>query len=127
MGDRDKFRRAFAGAIIHDTFNFLSVCVLLPIELATGYTEKLSLEIVKTINFDSSVKEPEFLNAITKPLTQKIIRLDKNVLTLIATSNDSEIDLPLIKHCSINLNASVCQLSYSHPVIIFKIYPRSLT
>ena len=102
MGDKEKFRRAFAGAIIHDTFNFLSVLVLLPIELATGYTEILSQEIVKTINFDSSVKEPEFLNAITKPLTQKIIQLDKNVFTQIATSNDSDTNLALIKHCKAN-------------------------
>ena len=31
-GDKDEFRRAFAGATVHDAFNFLAVLVLLPIE-----------------------------------------------------------------------------------------------
>lgn len=34
--ERAVFRRAFAGATIHDFFNFMSVLVLLPLELATG-------------------------------------------------------------------------------------------
>ncbi|MCB9897759.1 MAG: Na/Pi symporter [Planctomycetes bacterium] len=32
-----EFRRAFACATVHDVFNFCSVAVLLPLELATGY------------------------------------------------------------------------------------------
>jgi sodium-dependent phosphate cotransporter len=32
-----EFRRAFAGATVHDFFNLLSVAVLLPLELATGF------------------------------------------------------------------------------------------
>lgn len=35
-GDRDQFRRAFAGATVHDMFNWLAVAVLLPLEYATG-------------------------------------------------------------------------------------------
>lgn len=34
--NRDEFRRAFAGATVHDMFNWLSVIVLLPIEATTG-------------------------------------------------------------------------------------------
>ncbi len=33
----DEFRRAFAGATVHDFFNLLAVAILLPLELATGY------------------------------------------------------------------------------------------
>jgi len=33
------FRRAFAGATVHDFFNLLTVIILLPLELATGYLE----------------------------------------------------------------------------------------
>ena len=32
VADRDEFRRAFAGATVHDFFNWLTVLVLLPIE-----------------------------------------------------------------------------------------------
>lgn len=34
--DRSEFRRAFAGATVHDMFNWLTVIVLLPLEVATG-------------------------------------------------------------------------------------------
>ena len=35
-----EFRRAFAGATIHDFFNVVSVVLFLPLELATGFLEK---------------------------------------------------------------------------------------
>ena len=35
-GDRDQFRRAFGGATIYDMFNWLSVLILLPLEVASG-------------------------------------------------------------------------------------------
>jgi len=34
--NRDEFRRAFAGATVHDMFNWLTVIILLPVEMATG-------------------------------------------------------------------------------------------
>jgi sodium-dependent phosphate cotransporter len=40
MGRRDEFRRAFAAATCHDFFNFVTVAILLPFELLTGYLRK---------------------------------------------------------------------------------------
>lgn len=37
LGRRDEFERAFPVAICHDTFNYFSVLILLPLEMATGY------------------------------------------------------------------------------------------
>lgn len=37
---REEFRRAFAGATMHDFFNLIALGVLLPLELATGVLEK---------------------------------------------------------------------------------------
>jgi sodium-dependent phosphate cotransporter len=37
MTHKDEFRRAFSVATCHDFFNFMSVAVLLPLELATGF------------------------------------------------------------------------------------------
>lgn len=34
--DKGDFRRAFAGATVHDMFNWLTVIILLPIEVLTG-------------------------------------------------------------------------------------------
>ena len=36
IADKNEFRRAFAGATVHDIFNWLSVCVLLPLEVIVG-------------------------------------------------------------------------------------------
>ncbi len=40
-----EFRRAFAGATVHDFFNLLTVLVALPIELATGFLSSLARNI----------------------------------------------------------------------------------
>ena len=40
MGRRAEFRRAFAVANCHDFFNYFSVLMLLPLELATGFLQK---------------------------------------------------------------------------------------
>lgn len=34
--DKNDFRRAFAGATVHDMFNWMSVIVLLPLEVVSG-------------------------------------------------------------------------------------------
>merc|ERR1712176_85535 len=51
MGDGDQLERAFAAATVHDMFNFLSVAVFLPIELITGYLNRLTSACVR--NFSS--------------------------------------------------------------------------
>ena len=35
-GKGREFKRAFSGATVHDVFNWLTVLVLLPLEVATG-------------------------------------------------------------------------------------------
>merc|ERR1719376_245610 len=42
VGDRAVFRRAYAGATVHDMFNWSAVAILLPIEIVTGMLEKLT-------------------------------------------------------------------------------------
>ena len=37
---REEFKRAISAATVHDFFNFICVCILLPLELATGILEK---------------------------------------------------------------------------------------
>jgi hypothetical protein len=37
IGDRTEFSRAFACAVVHDIFNWLSVTVLLVLEILTGF------------------------------------------------------------------------------------------
>jgi len=41
----------------------------------------------------SSIKEPEILTALTKPLSKLIIELDKKALNDVATSGENSTDL----------------------------------
>eukprot|EP00090_Calanus_glacialis_P021312 TRINITY_DN32887_c0_g1_i1.p1 TRINITY_DN32887_c0_g1~~TRINITY_DN32887_c0_g1_i1.p1 ORF type:complete len:623 (-),score=92.71 TRINITY_DN32887_c0_g1_i1:471-2339(-) len=87
--ERDQFERAFAGATVHDCFNWLTVSVLLTLEVTTGYLYKLTSLVTNSgiINpSDNSShhadpgKRINVLGAITKPLTSTIIQIDKSVL-----------------------------------------------
>ncbi len=40
MGRKEEFRRAFAVATCHDFFNYMTVALLLPLEMLTGYLQK---------------------------------------------------------------------------------------
>ncbi|XP_046570773.1 sodium-dependent phosphate transport protein 2B-like [Haliotis rubra] len=97
IGDRDRFRRAFGGATLHDMFNWLTVLVLLPIEVASGYLYRLSGLMVQNINADPNVENPDLLKAVTKPLTGKIIELDNDVIRAIARGDNTTHTL--IKFC----------------------------
>ncbi|XP_070535106.1 sodium-dependent phosphate transport protein 2B-like [Ptychodera flava] len=44
--DREAFRLSFAGATVHDCFNWLAVAILLPLECATGYLYHVTDAIV---------------------------------------------------------------------------------
>ena len=59
MGRRDEFERAFPIAVCHDVFNYLTVLILLPLEIMTGYLQKAAvalagfLEGVTGVDYDS--------------------------------------------------------------------------
>ncbi|KAM8940257.1 sodium-dependent phosphate transport protein 2B [Pelodytes ibericus] len=96
-GDRNEFRRAFAGATVHDFFNWLSVLVLLPLEIASGYLYHLTYAIVTSFNIKTGEDAPDMLKVITEPLTKGIIQLDKKVIEQIASGNPDAKNLSLIK------------------------------
>jgi len=62
MGRKEEFQRAFPVAICHDVFNYLSVLVLLPIEVATGFLRRTatfiatSLEGVGGFSYESPLR-----------------------------------------------------------------------
>ena len=45
MARRDEFRRAFAVGTCHDFFNFLTVAILLPLELTTGFLRSMATSL----------------------------------------------------------------------------------
>ncbi|XP_023572216.1 sodium-dependent phosphate transport protein 2A isoform X2 [Octodon degus] len=96
-GDRTDFRRAFAGATVHDCFNWLSVLVLLPLEAATGYLHHITELVVASFNIRGGRDAPDLLKIITEPFTKLIIQLDKSVITSIATGDESLRNHSLIR------------------------------
>ncbi|XP_051517928.1 sodium-dependent phosphate transport protein 2B-like [Myxocyprinus asiaticus] len=96
-GDRNEFRRAFAGATVHDFFNWLSVLVLLPLEVASGYLYRLTELIIDSFNIQTGADAPDLLKVITVPLTKNIIQLDSSVISGIATGDPAARNKSLIK------------------------------
>ena len=62
MARREEFRRAFAVATCHDFFNFITVGILLPMELMTGYLRSAATSIASLLagtegyKYDSPLK-----------------------------------------------------------------------
>uniref|UniRef100_A0A665U4F0 Sodium-dependent phosphate transport protein 2A n=1 Tax=Echeneis naucrates TaxID=173247 RepID=A0A665U4F0_ECHNA len=95
--ERTEFQRAFAGATIHDCFNWLSVLVLLPLELVSGLMARLSHLLVTSFRLQPGEDAPELLKVITEPVTKLIIQLDKCVITEIAMGNEDMRNRSLVK------------------------------
>ncbi|XP_054995770.1 sodium-dependent phosphate transport protein 2B [Sorex araneus] len=96
-GDRNEFRRAFAGATVHDFFNWLSVFVLLPLEAATHYLELLTNLVVNSFHFKNGEDAPALLKVITDPFTKLIIQLDKKVINQIAMNDEMAKNKSMVK------------------------------
>merc|ERR1712139_701728 len=47
--DVNEFKRGFQGATVHDAFNFLSVCVLFPVQVATNFLGLASDSIAEMV------------------------------------------------------------------------------
>ena len=65
MGRKDEFVRAFSVATCHDFFNFMTVAVLLPVELATGYLRQTAVALSSTFGGIAGVRyESPFKDAL---------------------------------------------------------------
>ncbi len=76
-----EFRRAFAGATMHDFFNLMAVAILLPIEMLTGVLQKSATWLTGVIGFGGvAYKSP--IKAFIGTLAKGPIRLVTDVLDL---------------------------------------------
>jgi len=83
LGNGDELERAFAGATVHDMFNFLTVSILFPIELITHV-----LYYFTKVMLPAEVKDGEKwvgpVKKIVGPLGNLILKANKKVSTKIA-------------------------------------------
>ena len=102
--ERNEFRRAFAGAVVHVSFNWLSVLVFLPLEVISGYLRRLTGRIIKVLDLTESKKtNQKLLKVVTEPFTELLIQIDKKVITKIALGKAESGDVSLIKHCNVDI------------------------
>ncbi len=79
--NNSNFKNAFAAATIHDFFNILSVIVILPIELATGFLSKFSLFIANSLyGISGNLKYSSPLKVAIKPFSKAIQVFSQKIL-----------------------------------------------
>lgn len=118
-GEREQFRRAFACANVHDMFNWLSAFVLLIVETMTGYLETVTGYLVEHMHgsknsnsTETGAKSPDFLKVLTRPFTNVVVQLDKNVLQGWATNDPLYVNATIMKTgCAVN---STCPYLLAH-------------
>jgi solute carrier family 34 (sodium-dependent phosphate cotransporter) len=72
---RGEFERAFAGATVHDLFNFLTVLVLFPLEMATGYLARTSVVLAELVADIGGLQLFDPVKAVVRPLASGIVDL----------------------------------------------------
>ncbi|XP_053552156.1 sodium-dependent phosphate transport protein 2C-like, partial [Bombina bombina] len=106
-GDRNEFRRAFGGSAVHGIFNWLTVLVLLPIEIGTGYLYHVSKAIINSFNIYAGGDAPDILKVITVPFTHLIIRLDSAVIAGNALNDPETKNMSLIKRWCVTQDVNI--------------------
>ncbi len=69
---REEFQRAFAGATVHDFFNWMAVAILLPIELATGYLARVSSSVQSALEGAGGIALFNPLREVVRPVSKEL-------------------------------------------------------
>ncbi|MCL6268712.1 Na/Pi symporter [Sansalvadorimonas sp. 2012CJ34-2] len=83
LGKRKTFRRSFAAATVHGFFNLMAVFIFMPLEMATGFLEKLSSSLAHEVYSpgSSGVKMSGF--DFVKPMTKPVIHLFSDAFSVL--------------------------------------------
>jgi sodium-dependent phosphate cotransporter len=81
-----EFRRAFAGATMHDFFNILAVAVLLPLELATGFLSNTAAALAGLLGRSTDL-EFESPNSPIKAAVKAPVKLFENIMERLGAHN----------------------------------------
>ncbi|XP_007496694.2 sodium-dependent phosphate transport protein 2B-like isoform X2 [Monodelphis domestica] len=115
-GDREVFGRVFTGATIHDLFNWMTLIVLLPLELITDFLFQITESITTSFKIQADDDAPELLKILTGLITDFIIQLDKKVITEIAAGSEAAKNKSLIKiWCKTFSNVTLSNITVPSP------------
>jgi len=108
MGDGDQLERAFAGATVHDMFNILTVTTLFPIELITGYLNRLTETIIPHASMLTGSKHKGILKRIVAPLSERLIIVNEKVTQSVAQGGSCDEFYPTVCEDSENPTKDTC-------------------
>ncbi|MBC8324560.1 MAG: Na/Pi symporter [Verrucomicrobia subdivision 3 bacterium] len=87
IAQRAEFRRAFAASSVHDTFNLITVAVMLPLEYSFGFLEKGAHFLGEHFLKFTGVTKPEnYLKKVTKPVIEWMGEMLNSELWLLIVS-----------------------------------------
>ena len=82
-----EFRRAFAASSVHDTFNFITVAIMLPLEYSFHILERMARYMGSTFVEVTGVTKPEnYLKKVTKPVIEWMGDMLNSELALLIVS-----------------------------------------
>jgi len=79
ISQRLEFRRAFAAAIVHDTFNLIAVAIFLPLQIATNFLGYVATKATVLFEAAGGLKFASPIKVITKPVVRLILDLTNNL------------------------------------------------
>mmetsp|Transcript_10375 Transcript_10375/g.16598 ORF Transcript_10375/g.16598 Transcript_10375/m.16598 type:complete len:593 (+) Transcript_10375:109-1887(+) len=95
LGDGDQLERAFAGATVHDMFNFMTVAIFFPLEIISGYLYWLTSACVKNFTAQEGEKWEGPIKKIVSPLADKVIKANKKIIGAVAEGGSCDDFYPL--------------------------------
>lgn len=72
---RSEFERAFSGATVHDLFNVMTVLIVFPIELITGYLSRASILLGSTVEHAGGLRLFDPLKIVVRPVAAAVVDL----------------------------------------------------
>lgn len=72
---RLEFERAFAAATVHDLFNVMTVLILFPVELATGYLARTSVVLANAVEGMGGLRLLDPIKTVIRPVAMVIVEL----------------------------------------------------
>lgn len=85
MGNGDELERAFAGATVHDCFNFLSVLVMFPLECASHFLAIMTAAMVKDYAPNENAGSGGGgIKVIISPVLDRLVISNSNVMKTVA-------------------------------------------
>jgi len=76
---REEFRRAIGAATVHDFFNLICVCILFPVELASGFLEKCATGMAEAFQSVGGIKLTSPIKVITKPVVNAVYEIFRSI------------------------------------------------